>query len=232
MPSITRWIVLGDIHGHTEGLEAIEGLGSANGVLVTGDITGFGGWREASLVLEVLRRHNNTVLAQLGNLDRKDVTEGLHEAGMNLHAEARHLRADVIVMGLGGSNPTPFGTPGEFQEAELADFLEVGLVEARLLKRSDTDRLVLVSHCPPYNTRCDRLADGGHAGSRAVRDFIERIQPVLCLCGHIHESADTDYLGRTRIMNLGAFQDGAYAVLTCTDESLDVQMRRIPKAKL
>jgi uncharacterized protein len=41
-------------------------------------------------------------------------------------------------------------------------------------------------------------------GSRAVRDAIERYQPVVGLHGHIHESAGRFRIGRTQTFNPGS----------------------------
>ena len=97
--------------------------------------------------------------------------------------------------GLGYSNPTPFNTPGEYTEQELGDKLEVFAA---------LSPLVLVCHAPPHETKLDQLGNGGHAGSRAVRDFIDRRQPEHFFCGHIHEAAGvTVALGATRASNVG-----------------------------
>ena len=59
--------------------------------------------------------------------------------------------------------------------------------------------LYLVVHFPPHDTRLDRVAFGRHAGSRALRAWVERVQPVELYCGHIHECAGkSDTLGATR----------------------------------
>ncbi|MEJ2034326.1 MAG: metallophosphoesterase, partial [Deltaproteobacteria bacterium] len=69
---------------------------------------------------------------------------------------------------------------------------------------------ILVSHTPPYGTTTDRLSNGTHAGSPALRQFIEEEQPDLCLCGHIHEARGEDILGRTRVLNPGMFKNGGW----------------------
>jgi len=46
-----------------------------------------------------------------------------------------------------------------------------------------------------------------HVGSKAVREVIERYQPLLGLFGHIHESHGFDYLGRTLCLNPGSEYD-------------------------
>ena len=41
-------------------------------------------------------------------------------------------------------------------------------------------------------------------GSHAIREAIENAQPVVALCGHIHESRATSKLGRTLVVNPGS----------------------------
>ena len=64
--------------------------------------------------------------------------------------------------------------------------------------------LVLVCHCPPLGTPLDRVREGVHAGSQAVREFIEEQQPEVFFCGHIHEAAGVAArIGATRGFNAG-----------------------------
>jgi Icc-related predicted phosphoesterase len=54
------------------------------------------------------------------------------------------------------------------------------------------------------NTALDRIHDGLHAGSRAVREFIERVQPMHFFCGHIHEAeGQVTQIGDTKARNVG-----------------------------
>lgn len=97
--------------------------------------------------------------------------------------------------GLGYSNRTPFNTPGEYSEEELAQ---------RLRKFEGLSPLVLVCHVPPAETELDGIQPGKHFGSKAVREFIETHQPGHFFCGHIHEAAgNRAVLGRTAGRNLG-----------------------------
>jgi hypothetical protein len=99
------------------------------------------------------------------------------------------------VAGLGYSSPTPFHTPGEYSEEQLAERLEA-FAQLR--------PLALICHAPPFGTALDRVRPGLHAGSRAVAEFIAQRQPEHFLCGHIHEAAGTAIrLGRTRARNVG-----------------------------
>ena len=97
--------------------------------------------------------------------------------------------------GLGYSNSTPFDTPGEYSEAELA---------VRLAKFAGLRPQVLVCHAPPWDTELDEAGPGLHFGSRAVRDYIDAHQPEYCFCGHIHEGAGRVVrLGATLASNVG-----------------------------
>jgi Icc-related predicted phosphoesterase len=103
--------------------------------------------------------------------------------------------AGTYVCGLGYSSPTPFDTPGEYSEKEIANRLE----PFRELKP-----MVLICHAPPLNTALDQIKSGLHAGSKAVHDFIESAQPEHFFCGHIHEAeGQVAHLGKTRCQNVG-----------------------------
>ena len=50
----------------------------------------------------------------------------------------------------------------------------------------------------------DRTPTGLSVGATAVRDAIDRVQPALLLCGHIHDCwGEEAGRGATRIVNLG-----------------------------
>ena len=63
---------------------------------------------------------------------------------------------------------------------------------------------IAIFHCPPLMTRLDRIGNLKHAGSTAVREFLQREQPRYFFCGHIHEAAGVgEKLGETSGMNVG-----------------------------
>ncbi len=118
---------------------------------------------------------------------------------VNFHGGVLDLEG-THVAGLGYSSPTPFDTPGEYSEEEMADRL-AKLAPARF---EDSKNLVMVCHAPPFDTALDRVHEGLHAGSRAVRDFIEKVQPAHFFCGHIHEAEGVVVqMGSTWAMNVG-----------------------------
>ncbi|MEO1274522.1 MAG: serine/threonine protein phosphatase, partial [Pseudomonadota bacterium] len=72
----------------------------------------------------------------------------------------------------------------------------------QMLDRCETaDMLVL--HSPPKGV-ADVTSSGASVGSTAIRAAIERIQPRLAICGHIHDSWGVrGTIGATEIVNLG-----------------------------
>ena len=71
------WIVIGDLHDSTARFGDIPGLAEAEGVIVTGDMTVTGGVPAARRVLDALSAYNPRILAQIGNMDRAEITDWL-----------------------------------------------------------------------------------------------------------------------------------------------------------
>ena len=200
------WIGLGDIHDDVSALTRIPDLDAAAGVVISGDLTVKGGVVAARRVIEAVRGRNPVIFAQIGNMDKAEVDAYLSGEGLNLHATGRIVSQGVGFFGCGWSTPTPFGTPSEAGEDRIAAWLDAAHDAV-----AHCPRLVLVCHTPPYGTAVDKVGGGTHVGSQAVRAFIERVQPDVCLTGHIHESAAVDVLGRTIIVNPGLSAAGGYA---------------------
>lgn len=91
----------------------------------------------------------------------------------------------------------------------------------QLCGKNDISRAIFLFHSPPYNTNLDWGATHGvmidgvpldtHLGSIAIRNFIEKRQPLITLHGHVHESTRlsgswTDKIGRTFLFS--AAHDG------------------------
>lgn len=215
-----KLLAFGDIHMATGQLDRIaQELKTADLVVLSGDLTNFGGSRAARTVIEGVRRYCATVLALPGNLDRPEVIEYLRGERISLHGE-NHRIGDLDLFGCGGSNPTPFRTPLEYEEEALQAILTQAHAQT-----TGAPVQILVCHTPPYATRVDRLTDGRPVGSPAVRRFISDIQPHLCITGHIHESAGTDRLGRTLILNAGAFAAGGYIVAYYEASTIRAELR-------
>lgn len=55
----------------------------------------------------------------------------------------------------------------------------------------DARKTIYVFHTPPNGTNLDKLYDGSHVGSMALKLFIDKNKPYLTLHGHIHETVDS-----------------------------------------
>ena len=151
-----------------------------------------------------------------GNDDFFEIDEPLRESEIVEFVEGRcvHLDDRHEMITTGYSNPTPWDTPRELPEEQMA-----ARIEEMYAQVEQPESLVAVLHPPPYGTDLDqapaidgefrvKLEAGGvkfaPVGSTAVRDFVERRQPLLALHGHVHESKAAQYLGRTLCINPGS----------------------------
>jgi Icc-related predicted phosphoesterase len=188
-----RLLIFSDIHNDWKTLERIL-LVEADSYISAGDQVTWG--RDLDRCGQILTTRGDKVWVLPGNHESAaQITTFCEQFGLNDFHQRQFTAGGWTVAGLGYSNPTPFHTPGEFTEAQLASSLEpfAGL-----------DPLVLVCHAPPYGTALDRIKPGLHAGSTAVRDFIQRCQPAHFFCGHIHEAEGVSIeIGRTRAHNVG-----------------------------
>jgi Icc-related predicted phosphoesterase len=125
----------------------------------------------------------------------------------------------ISLIGLGGSPRGSFKTVFEYSEEEAAALFEVAA------KDYGGGMLILVSHCPPKDTKVDQVSDGEHVGSISVRRFVEKVRPALVVSGHIHESQGTDTIGSTVIVNTGPAQRGQYAEII-VDGEVSVKFQR------
>jgi putative phosphoesterase len=209
--------VLTDIHGRTEYPgDVITEMMKADIVVIAGDITNFGGSKEATRIINGISTFNDSIIAVPGNCDRPGVGDVLSAHGMNLHGKAR-TSDKVQFLGIGGSNRTPFRTPNEYSEDEMKRIL------GDLPETSNTSFRILISHAPPFNTRMDRMFIGVHVGSKSIREYVEKIRPDIVVCGHIHEARGVDQLGKTLIINPGPFPK--HYALVEIDSAVNYQMR-------
>ncbi len=216
------WIAFGDVHERPGNIHKIDDISRAAGVLISGDLTNVGGKARAAGILDEIRALNNNVYAQIGNMDTNEVEKYLDESGINVHNRLVRLSEQVHLLGLGYSTPTPFSTPSEVDEKQIKTWLDNILDQAL-----NAENLIFMSHTPPLDTRTDLLSSGVNIGSRAVRQFIEKVQPAVCVTGHIHEARSVDHVGKTIVINPGIFASGGFVRITFDGRKLDAQLRQI-----
>jgi len=216
-------IAISDIHGEPKKIDEIADIFTGiDLILLSGDITHFGGRKEAINIIDKIRKYNTNILAVPGNCDYPEVNQYLIEEGISL--DCRHKVIDNIYFtGIGGSLPCPGRTPVEYTEEEYNELLKEIIPDL-----NKGQLLVLLIHQPPFGTTADMLPDGLHVGSNAIRKFIEEYQPVLCLCGHIHEGIGMDKIGNSRIVNPGPLRFGRYVWATIdNNKEIEVNIKRV-----
>lgn len=200
-------MVLSDIHGNFKAAYTLsrEALKLKPDLLtVCGDITHFGSLNEAEKILSFFRGLKTFFIP--GNCDPPALlTVGNMYEALNIHGKL-HTSDSTAFLGIGGSSKTPFTTQIEFEEEEIYQIVIKALNDFR-------GRLIVVSHSPPAYTSTDLTSLGLHAGSRALKAFIEEYRPLVFLHGHIHEARGLDRLGETLIVNPGPARQNFYAIL-------------------
>lgn len=204
-------LALSDIHGNISGLEKIADLvSSCDYILIAGDITHFGGDKEAAEIIEVIEKYNKNIIAVAGNCDKLSVDEYLEEKGIGVNCKTAEIGM-FTVGGFSGSIKTPMPTPNTFPESAYEEkFKKLG---------SGKTPDILLCHQPPFNTEADKVTETKHVGSYAIRGWLEEKKPLLCVCGHIHESRCVVNLewsvgeSSTLLINSGSFKEGFFSLI-------------------
>lgn len=129
-----------------------------------------------------------------GNCESADELRAAAPAGAHvLHGEGAEI-GGLKLFGLGYGVPvTPFG--------DWSCDLTEAQAEALLAGCDAAD--ILITHSPPKGV-ADVNSAGESVGSVAIHAAIERVQPKLALCGHIHDCWGREgRIGKTRVVNLG-----------------------------
>jgi hypothetical protein len=149
-----------------------------------------------------------------GNDDQPDIDEVLAASKEIVVGEGNviDMPGGYQLVSSGWTNLTPWDTPREEDEPALRSRIEAVIGQAS----AAPDHLVLGLHAPPYDTQLDvapkidwdtltvQGQDVAHVGSTAVKEVIEKVQPLLSLHGHIHESRAAIRIGRTLAINPGS----------------------------
>ncbi len=168
------------------------------------------------LAEEKLVPQHMTLYFMAGNDDLYSIDKVVGEFKSIRNPDMKHFEMDggYEVVGLSNANLTPWLCARDIDESELTSKLDIlgGLIEK-------PERTVAMIHVPPINSGLDTcpeldknlkiITQGGQvvmksAGSPAVKAFIEKVQPMLSLHGHIHESPGHVRNGRTLMINAGS----------------------------
>jgi Icc-related predicted phosphoesterase len=152
-----------------------------------------------------------------GNDDTPEVDDLIRTSTVVHLAEGEVVEIDRHheMISSGWSNFTPWRTYREASEEDLAR-----RYEAMIAGLHNSRNSIFNVHVPPFGSLLDDAPDldeqlrpklAGNAirpvGSHALRQAIEKYQPLLGLHGHIHESRGATHIGRTLCINPGSMYE-------------------------
>jgi len=154
-----------------------------------------------------------------GNDDMFSIDALIEQSTRVTNAEGKILEigGDYEMLSTGWSTPTPWKTSRECSEEELEK-----KIVAMTNQLKNPGKSIFNFHDPPVKSGLDDapaltekldIKGGGRitraVGSVAVREAVEKIQPLLGLHGHIHESKGIAKIGRTVCINPGSvYEEG------------------------
>ena len=204
-------LLIADLHGQFGKIDSFLEL-NPEAVFIAGDITNMG---PVDAVDDVLSRIDVPCFAVPGNCDPREIIETLeHSDTVCMHGTAINL-GRMSLVGVGGSNPTPFNTPFEMTDKQLDDVLN-----SAMKKMEKSVHNVLLCHAPPYGT-LDKPA-GEHVGSQSIRKHMKSFD--LVCCAHIHESRGIMEVDGVKIVNPGPAMDGHCAMIHFGTDARDIKI--------
>lgn len=205
-------LVLSDIHGETGVLASIlREHRNAELIFAAGDMTNFGKKKEADTVLEVFESElpqGVPLFFVAGNCDTAQAREVFcqHAGYLDGSSSSCAHPLPLNIAGCGGGLLHTGLTPYERRDGEL----EASLAPA--LSPLAGNPLILLTHTPPFGTFAD-LRHGKHLGSPAFQNLLYTHNPLVWICGHIHEGRSVSHEGETLVINPGPAAHGSYALL-------------------
>ena len=204
-------LLIADLHGQFGKIDSFLEL-NPEAVFIAGDITNMG---PVDAVDDVLSRIDVPCFAVPGNCDPREILETLeHSDAVSMHGSAINL-GKMTLVGVGGSNPTPFNTPFELTDKQIDDVLS-----GAMKKMEKSVHNVLLCHAPPYGT-LDKPA-GEHVGSQSIRKHMKDFD--LVCCAHIHEARGIMEVEGVKIVNPGPAMDGHCAMIHFGTDARDIKI--------
>ena len=186
-----------DLHGNRTIMDKLKAIApKVDLILICGDIGGKDGRgktfrqfseyqkRDADYLVSVLRDIQTESRFILGNDDWFEYEDGHYLQGAEIVGNLTLIPFEYVLL-------TPFNTNREVNDNKLS---------YELAKLDADGNTIMVAHTPPLGAG-DILYNGSRCGSRAVREWIEEVQPKLWLCGHIHEDNSAKFSGNTLVLN-------------------------------
>ena len=200
-------IAVADIHGSQYRLNTLlDNIKkySPDLVIICGDITQFG---PGAVAINFLNQIPVETLAVPGNIDTPEVGEAI------IKSKAENIDLKKVTK----NNFSFIGMGGEIISSKPI-ILDKG--HKKPIEEIIDENTVLVTHVPPYKLQ-DNVFIGRNIGSKELKSFVEKYQPKLVLCGHVHENPGMIRFHNTVVVNcsIGKRTEGALIEM---NEGIDV----------
>ena len=215
-----------DIHGNINQINKLQRYFiNVDIIIIGGDITNFGHNKDAQNIINSIYKLNKNIFAITGNCDYPEIEDYLYSIKININKNIKKYN-DITIVGISGSLTTPFNTPNEYTKIELIERIQH--IKSIISTQEANNNLLLVTHQPPINTINDTINNKLKAlGSSTIRTFIEEMNPMLCLTGHIHEGKGIDKINNTKIINPGSLLDGNFCIINKNKYKINIQLNKL-----
>jgi uncharacterized protein len=189
-------LAFGDLHGDTRLAERLAERADKEKVdlvIICGDITE-DDENTAGLMGPFVKRHKKVLLVP-GNHESVATADFLAEfyGVKNIHGYSVKY-GDVGIFGAGGAN---IGSR-RISEKEMYDLLKKGFDNVK-----DLQKKIMVTHVHPADSKMEKFTSF-FKGSDGVRKALDKFQPDLMLCSHVHEAEGLEEkIGSTKVINVG-----------------------------
>ncbi len=191
-----RILAVGDIHGDSGMAKRLAEQARqerVDFVILTGDLTLME--RSTAGILYPFVKNKQKVLLIPGNhetLATANFLADFYPGVKNIHGYTIKTE-NTGIFGAGGANIGIF----RIKEEEIFSVLEKGFANVK-----DMEKKIMVTHVHPSGTLMENFSR--HVpGSYGVRKAIEKFQPDIALCSHVHEASGIEeMIGKTRVVNV------------------------------
>jgi len=191
-----RILAAGDIHGDTSLAEKLAERAKKEKcdlVILCGDLTLADTSTEN--IIGPFKKRNEKVLIIPGNHETIATADFLSElyGVKNIHGYSVKY-GNVGIFGAGGANVGLF----QLNEKEIYDLLKKGHDKIKYLAKK-----IMVTHVHPKGTIMEKFTQF-FPGSSGIRRAVDKFQPDLLLCSHVHEAEGIEEkVGKTKVINVG-----------------------------
>jgi hypothetical protein len=191
-----RILAAGDIHGDTSLAEKLAERAQKEHcdlVILCGDLTMME--QSTDNIIGPFKKRNEKVLILPGNHETVATADFLAElyGVKNIHGYSVKYK-DVGIFGCGGANIGLF----QLEEDEIYNLLKKGFGKIKYL-----DKKIMATHVHPSESKMEKFTEI-FPGSKGVKKAIDKFNPDLLLCSHVHEAEGIEEkIGKTQVINVG-----------------------------